>query len=124
MKQYLPDVVALDKDVDEDDDTAEQSIMEIAILILDCNFVATQLTEVPNFSNPYHSKTKNDTLSEFTLLITADCWCTSMNGNSGCTKRKSEIIYRLYIKSTRLMQQYSPDVVALDKGVDEDDDTA
>ena len=61
MKQYSPDVVALDKGVDEDDDTAEQSIKKIAILILDCNFVATQLTEVPNLSNLYHSKTKNDT---------------------------------------------------------------
>ena len=49
MKQYSPDVVALDKDVDEDDDTAEPSIKKIAILILDCNFVVTQLTEVPNF---------------------------------------------------------------------------
>ena len=48
-KQYSPDVVALDKGVDEDDDTAEPSIKKIAILILDCNFVATQPTEVPNF---------------------------------------------------------------------------
>ena len=61
MKQYSPDAVALDKGVDEDDDTAEPFIKKIAILILDCNFVATQLTEVSNFSNLYHSKTKNDT---------------------------------------------------------------
>ena len=49
MKQYSPDVVALDKGVDEDDDTAEPSIKKIAILILDCNFIATWLPEVPIF---------------------------------------------------------------------------
>ena len=98
MKQYSLDVVALDKGVNEDIDTVELCIkLRKLYLILDCNFIATRLPEVPTFLNPYHSKTKNDTLSEFTLLITADCWCTSMNGNSGCTKMKSEVIYRLYI---------------------------
>ena len=49
MKQYSPDVVALNKGVDEDDDTAEPSVKKIAILILDCNFIATWLSEVPIF---------------------------------------------------------------------------
>ena len=49
MKQYSPDVVALDKGVDEDDNTAEPSVKKIAILILDCNFIATRLPEAPIF---------------------------------------------------------------------------
>ena len=61
MKQYSPDVVALGKGMDEDDNTAEPSTKKIAILILDCNFIATRLPEVPIFKNPYHFKTINET---------------------------------------------------------------